>query len=183
MPGRSNLPPIRMLPETYERWLVENPKEVPGGPIILIPNLNSDNKDDIYFEAYQMDSEELPEYFIKNLIIFGNYNKYKGFRIWVTVKGYDYLLMAHQKHYGPFKSKEGKDFKNHPHFHEIDYFSSSQNGKLATRRPVPSTLYPDINSAEILNAFMDYYSIDDNRLGGAQLPNRPTRGQRELDDF
>lgn len=183
MPGRSHLHAIRLLPETYERWLKENLKEVPGGPIVLIPNLYSDNQDDVYFNAYQMNSEELPEHYVKNLIILGIYNKYKGFRIWVTVENYDYLLMAHQKHEGKFQSTDGRALNNHPHFHEIDYSAPPEKGKPATRRPVPASLYPGINSAELLNAFMEHYYIDDGSPNGAQLPSRPSVRQKGLHDF
>lgn len=184
MVGRRHLKPALLHPEMYERWLKENPKEVPGGPIELISNSNDIN--DVYFKAYSISSDELPEHYATNLIIYSTYNKFKKvFCIWVTVDGFDYLLMAHQKHKGPFKSADGKIFKDYPHFHELDFFKPFKKGKPDSRRPVPPSLYSGINSAELLNAFMEYYYIEDARLGSIQHPgyksNRPR--QKRIDEI
>lgn len=169
MAGRAQLKPVLLPWLTYERWLKEKPKEVPGGPIALISNSNDIN--DVYFESYRMNSEELPEHYASNLIIFGTYNKYKKvFCIWITVDGFDYLLMAHQKHTGPFISSDGTPYKDHPHFHELDFFKPFKNGKPDSRRPVPSSLYKGIKSAELLNAFLEHYNIEDARIGNVQHP-------------
>lgn len=181
MTTRRHLPFVTLSPETYEAWLKENPKEVSGGPIRLMPNLDSDDKDNMFFEAYVISSEELPEHYKNNLIIFGNYNEYEGFKIWVTPENYDYLLMAHQTHNGPFISTDGRTFGNHPHFHELDYYKS--NSKPVPRRQVPSNLKLDMSSYEILKVFMEYYFIDDGRDGVVRPPDRPSKRQKELHEF
>ena len=123
MSNKKHLPPAKLNPEIYKAWLNE-PKEVLGGTLKLIRNPNSNNEDDVNLEAYQMNSEELPEYYVKDLVIFGYYNEFVGFKIWVSVDKYCYLLMAHQTHSEKgFISADGREFKNHPHFHEIDFDS------------------------------------------------------------
>jgi len=180
--NRRNQPSVRLLPEIYEAWLKENPKEVAGGPIELIPNSDSEDENDVCLEAYHIDSNILPEHYAKDLLIFGIFNEFEGFKIWVTPKQYDYLLMAHQNYDGPFTSADGKKFENHPHFHEIDYYYNVKS-RPGNRRKVPSMLYPNINSADFLNAFMQYYYIDDGRDENVLLPSRPLKIQKGLDEF
>lgn len=179
--NRRNKPSVRLLTEIYETWLKENPKEVAGGPIVLIPNSDSGDENDVCLEAYHIDSETLPEHYAKDLLIFGVFNEFEGFKIWVTPKNYDYLLMAHQNHSGPFTSADGIKFENHPHFHEIDYYNTKS--RQGTRRKVPSMLYPNINSANLLDIFMQYYHIDDGRDGNVLIPSRPSKIQTGLDEF
>lgn len=184
MTKRRHYPAIRLQIEIYEAWLKENPKIVQGGPIVLLPSPESNDEDDIRFDAYYMDSEILPEHYAKSLFIYGIYNEFEGFKIWVTVKNYDYLLMAHQTHHtGPFTSSDGRKFENHPHFHEIDYLSHMRKGKPNSRRQVPPSLYPGINSAELINSFLEYYYIEDGRKGKIPLPKRPPSRQWGINEF
>lgn len=184
MTKRKHHSAIRLHPKTYEAWLKENAKIVQGGPIVLIPTFESNDENDVRFDAYSMDSEILPEHYAKDLFIFGIYNEFEGFKIWVTVKNYDYLLMAHQTHHsGQFTTSDGRKMGNHPHFHEIDYISNSRKGKPNTRRLVPTSLYPDINSAELLNSFMEHYYIEDGRKGKIPLPKKPPARQWGLHEF
>jgi len=44
-------------------------------------------------------------------------------------------------------------------------------------------LYPNINSADFLNSFMQYYYIDDGRDENVLLPSRPLKIQKGLDEF
>lgn len=184
MSNRSHLPSIRLQPVIYEAWLKENPKDVPGGPLELQPIPEVEDEDAVILESYRMNSEVLPEAYAKNTIIFGDYNRFEGFNIWVTVKGYDYLLMAHQKHSGSFQSADGRNLKNHPHFHELDYNSTQvTGGKVATRRVVPLTLRENINAAQLIEAFIRNYYIEDGRIGEVNLPARKLKRQKGLHEF
>jgi hypothetical protein len=180
---RKHLPHIRLHPQTYERWLKEKPKQVPGGPIILIRNQDSSDDDDVYFEIYHMESDELPEHYARDLIIMGYYNEFEGFKIWITVENFDYLLMAHQKHNGPFTASDGLKYVDHPHFHEIDFYSPLKKGKPDKRWVVIPKLYKGINSAELLNTFIDHYYIEDGRIGNVELPAIQKTKQRGLNEF
>ena len=176
-------PPIKLHPAIYEAWLSENPKIVEGGPLELIPVSDYDDENAVVFEAHHIDSEILPKHYADTTMIHSQYCEFEGLKIWVTPKDYDYLLMAHQKHHGPFRSVDRKIFENHPHFHELDYYAPMKKGKPETRRIVPESLQAGINSAELLEAFLCHYYIDDNRPIAIQLPNRNKIRQRGLDEF
>jgi hypothetical protein len=186
MSKRKYPPPIRLLPLIYEAWLKENPKMVDGGPLVLISNENTDSDDEniAILPNYKMESEILPPHYTENLIIHGHSTQYEGFNLWVTVIGFDYLLMAHKTHYGdPFITVDGKTLGDHPHFHELDYYKPERKGRPATRYQVNDSLNPCINSAELLEAFTQHYYIDDGRTENVKLPDRPLRKQKGLDDF
>lgn len=144
--------PIDLQTPTYEAWIKENPKIVEGGPLILTSNTNfeeSDDIDNVILPNYKMESEILPLHYAEKLIIHGHSTEYEGFNLWVTVMGFDYLLMAHRNHVGPFISFEGKTLYG-PHFHELDYSKTPRKGKPVTRYIAPNSLYPGMHVPELL---------------------------------
>jgi hypothetical protein len=176
-------PPVRLQPTIYEDWLLENPKRVDGGPIELKPNLDFEEEDAVILNSHHINSTILPDHYANNLIILGEYNEFTGFRIWVTPKGFDYLLMAHQTHYGAnFVTVDGSTFGNYPHFHELDLYRSRDGINPGTRRIVTESIYSGIDSASILEAFMCHYNIEDGREKSIELPSRSGR-QWGLDEF
>lgn len=179
MSNKKHLPPANLNQDKYKAWLKEL-KEVLGGTIELIRNPNSNNDDDVNLEARQISSKELPEQYTKDLMIYGYYNDFVGFKIYVAVDKYCWLLMGHQKHdENGFTSVDGIRYGDNPHFHELDF--NTPPNKNGLRRVIPS-LYKGINSAELLNAFMEYYYIDDGS-NTISLPERTkTKRQKRLDE-
>jgi len=176
-------PPVRLNPATYEAWLSENPKAVDGGPIELDADLDYDEEDAVILQAHHVNSQILPKHYADTTIILGEYNEFTGFKIYVTPKGYDYLLMAHQTHpEGEFVTDDGGRYGNYPHFHELNLYRSKSENEPETRRIVTSQLYEGISSAKLLEEFMVYYYIDDARTKPIQTPPRHGR-QRGLDEF
>ncbi len=169
----------KLDPQTYNAWLKEI-KEVLGGALELIHNPNSNNDDDVNLEAHQISSEELSEEYAKDLMIFGYYNDFVGFKIWVAVDEYCWLLMGHQTHTEDgFTSIDGLHYGDHPHFHELDFNTPPKKNGI---HRVISSLQKGINSAELLNAFMAYYNIDDG-TNKVSLPERvKTKRQMKLDE-
>lgn len=181
MPKRD--PPVRLNPAAYESWLSESPKVVDGGPVELEADLDYDDEDAVILQAHHVNSQILPKHYADNTIIFGEYNEFTGFKIYVTPKGYDYLLMAHQKHpEGEFITEDGGRYGNHPHFHELDLYKSNSENEPGTRRIVTGQLYEGISSAELLQEFMVHYYFDDAREESIQPPLRYGR-QRGLEEF
>jgi hypothetical protein len=176
-------PPVRLNPAAYEAWISENPKIVDGGPIELVADLDYDDEDAVILEAHHVNSQILPKHYADKTIIMGEYNDFTGFKIYVTPQGYDYLLMAHQTHpEGEFITADGGRYGNHPHFHELDLYRSRSENEPETRRIVTDKLNEGITSAELLEAFMIKYYLDDNRTHPIQSPIRNGR-QRGLDEF
>ncbi len=179
-------PPVDIQSTLYEAWIQENPKTVEGGPLSLISNTDpADNDDSLILPDYKMESDILPPNYAEKLIIHGHSTEYEGFNLWVTVKGYDYLLMAHKTHYGnPFTSTDGIVYHNHPHFHELDLYKPRHRGEPAKRYKVPKILSPAMSIAELLEEFMKHYYIDDGRTENVKNPNRTIkkRKQKGLND-
>jgi hypothetical protein len=91
--------------------------------------------------------------------------------------------MAHLTHYkGPFKASNGKEYYNHPHFHELDFLTSSKGLGPHDIHEVPPTLFHGMDAAQLLEAFMVNYYIDDNRKDPVQMPMSVSR-QKGLDEF
>lgn len=159
----------------YESWLREL-KAVLGGPIELTPNPNSNDDDNVILRAYTIGSAELPEDFAKDLMIWGYYDDIAGFKIFVTVDEYRWLLMGHQTHTPEpkgFTSVDGVRYGDHPHFHELDFGTPHKKNGL---HRVTSQLRTGISSAELLNALMQYYSIED----GTSNVSLPTRTKTKI---
>jgi len=173
--------PIRLYPQIYEAWLAEKPKMIPGGPLELRPVEDLEDPNAVFLEPYSVISSKLPKHYAEKLIIFGHHNEFKGFKIWVTPKDYDYLLMAHQTHLdGSFFDIEGREFDNYPHFHELDLYNCRPSGEPGTRRIVSSELYCEITSNDLLDVFLDYYHFEDGRTDRVRLPKRPTHRQEKI---
>lgn len=113
------VPPARLDPVIYEAWLGENPKLVQEGPLELKPCDGTTDEDAVNLEAHRVSSDVLDTPYADNLYIYGFHSKYEGFKIYVK-DGHGYLLMAHQTHSnGTFRSDDGREFGDHPHFHLI----------------------------------------------------------------
>jgi len=176
-------PPVRLNPATYEAWLSENPKSVDGVPIELKADPDYDDEDAVILEAHHVNSQILPKYYADKTIIIGEYNEFTGFKVYVTPEGYDYLLMAHQTHNnGDFVTDDGGRYGNYPHFHELNLYRSRSENEPGTRWVVTAQLYEGISPAELLEAFMIKYYLDDDRSEPIQSPIRGGR-QRGLDEF
>lgn len=176
-------PPVDLSPAVYNAWLEESPKKVDQGPLLLKPLLLFSDADAVKFDSHLMNSIKLPKKYANKLIILSEYEEFTGFRIWVTLRGYDFLLMAHQTHYqGPFKARNGKTYHNHPHFHELDLLVSNRGLGANEIHEVPPTLFHGMNAAQLLEAFMVNYHIDDDRIGPVQMPISASR-QKGLDEF
>jgi len=168
---------------TYEKWLLENPKLVDGGPIKLQHDVDFDDDDAVILNSHHVNSEILPEHYARDTIIVGEYNEYTGFKIWVTPVGFDYLLMAHQKHSdGDFVTADRRTFGDHPHFHELDLHKPGDGMYPNTRRIVIESLYSGISSASLLESFMSHYKMDDGREKPIESPSKSGR-QWGIDEF
>lgn len=91
------------------------------------------------------------------------------------------LLMAHQSHSCPFRAADGRRLDDHPHFHELDFFHRI-NGAPGTRRPVPPSLRTGMNSAELLEAFLNHYYFSDGLENVIEMPSRKAV-QKGLEEF
>ncbi len=165
----------------YEAWLGENPKVIEGGPLELTPCPYCSDEDAVNLDAHRVSSEILPGHYADKLHISGYYVEYEGFKIYVKPEGFDYLLMAHQSHSGPFRAADGRKLDDHPHFHELDFFHRV-NGAPGTRRPVPPSLQAGMNSAEFLEAFLNHYYFSDGRLNAIGMPLKKAV-QKGLEEF
>jgi hypothetical protein len=164
-----HLPAAKLDRPKYNAWLKEI-KPVLGGTIKLTHNPYSNNDDDVNLEARAIGSGELPTDYAKDLMIFGYYDDFAGFKIYVSVDEYCWLLMGHQTHTEKgFTCVDGIHYGNHPHFHELDF--STPHNKNGLRR-VTQSLRKGINSAELLNALMEHYYIEDG-TSNVSLPARP----------
>lgn len=163
----------------YETWLKEI-KVVLGGAVKLTPVPDSNNDDDVNLEAYAISSNELPEDYAKNLIIYGYHDDFAGFKIYVALNKHRWLLMGHQTHTEDgFTSVDGIRYGDHPHFHELDFGTSHKKNGLHRVTP---PLHNGITSSELLNALMQYYIIEDG-TSNVSLPTRPkTQVQTRLTD-
>lgn len=177
-------PSIDLSPAAYATWLEENPKLVDQGPIILKPKSLFSDLNAVKFDSHMIGSLKLPKKYADKLVIFSEYDEFTGFYIWVTVKGYDFLLMAHQTHYrGYFIASNGRKYFNHPHFHELDLLTSNRGLGPDSIHEVPPELFQGMNAAQLLEAFMINYYIDDGREEPVQMPTPIPRqmGLEELD--
>ena len=182
-------PTIDLDPPIYEAWIKEKPKIIEGGPLILTSNANfedSDDVDNVILLDYKMESEILPPHYAEKLIIHGHSTDYEGFNLWVTVMGFDYLLMAHRNHYGnPFITIDKQTLYDHPHFHELDYYNPRRRGAPGKRYIAPNSLYPGMRVAELLEVFMRHYYINDGRTEIIGDPDQPPKKhtQKGLHDY
>jgi len=164
-------PPVRLDPVIYDAWLGESPKVIEGGQLELVRYPLYSDEDAVKLDARRVSSEILPSHYANTLFISGYYDEYEGFKVYVKPGGFDYLLMAHQTHSGPFRATDGRRFEDHPHFHELD-FDHRIDGTPGTRRIVPPTLGAGINSAALLEAFLNHYYFDDGRSNEIEMPRR-----------
>ncbi len=159
----------------------ESPKVIEGGPLELTQCPYCSDEDAVNLDAHKVSSDILPNHYADKLHISGYYVEYEGFKIYVKPDGFDYLLMAHQSHSGPFRAADGRKLEDHPHFHELDFFHRI-NGAPGTRRPVPASLWANMNSAELLEAFLNHYYFSDGRLNAIEMPLKRAL-QKGLEEF
>jgi hypothetical protein len=182
MPKRN--PPVELQPAVYEDWLLENPKAVDGGPIVLEddPDIVDDNA--VILPSRHVNSAILPKYYAEITIIFSQYSEFDGIQFYVVPNGFDYLIRADQTHHnGKLITAEGYEYGDYPHFHELDYYRRERNGqKPGTRRRVSESLHENITPSDLLEAFMSYYYICDGRAEPIQQPKKKIK-QKGLDEF
>jgi hypothetical protein len=154
-----NYPPsVRLTPQKYDDWLSENPKTVIGGPI----ELEHDDNGLITFVSRKINTQVLPEHYAKKLYIYCKYNIFKGLKIRVTPEDFDYLLRADPTHEnGKFFTEDGSEYRNWPHFHELDYYKPINDEIPGNRHVVTSGLYLGMPPNEFLDEFKFCYNIDD----------------------
>ncbi len=173
------IPAAKLERLKYEAWLKEI-KLVLGGSLKLTPIPNANNDDEVNLEAQAISSNELPPDYAKDLIIYGYHDDFAGFKIYVALNQHRWLLMGHQTHSEKgFTSVDGAHYTNHPHFHELDF--STPHKKNGIHRVIPS-LHEGINSAELLNNLMQYYSIEDGTSNVSLPARRKTQIQTRLTD-
>lgn len=179
--NRRGAPTPKLVPDVYEQWLKENPKFITSEGVELTEAQNpSDLQAEIILPARRFESDVLPERFQNDLVIYGFEHRFAGMKIWATIEGYDFLLMAHETHHqGNFQTESGEIYANHPHFEEINYFAPDGPGK---RRQVPDDLAPDMGVLDFVEAFLDHYyfspsSTEVSENGGKEI--HPT----DLGDF
>lgn len=154
---------------------------IEGGPLELTQCPYCSDEDAVNLDAHKVSSEILPSHYADNLYISGYYVEYEGFKIYVKPEGFDYLLMAHQSHVGPFRAIDGRRFEDHPHFHELDFFHR-RNGAPGTRRIVTQSLNAEMNSAELLEALLNHYYFSDGRTDTIKMPFK-REVQKGLDEY
>ncbi len=163
---------VRLTPAEYEGWLEENPKTVIGGPI----ELERDDDGLIEFVSRQINTIKLPVHYAKKLYIYCSFNKFNGLKIKVTPENFDYLLMAHPTHTkGKFRTDDGSEYGNWPHFHELDYYKPIDAETPGKRYVVTSGLYLGMPPEEFLKEFKFCYYIDDGRTDSIQSPTKGSR--------
>lgn len=169
----------------YGKWLEELPKKIEGGPIELTPCDGHGEEDDAYnLESHSIRSTVLDSPYVKHIYIMGVYEKYEGFKIYVNIKDKfrdKFLLMGHQHHSGSFETEDHRTFGDHPHFHQIKYIKrrSTIDTERTVREPrktyeIPESLHPEMDSAQLLKAFLKEYYLDD---GGDGEIKKVTRSQ------
>jgi hypothetical protein len=179
-----NDPAVRLRPHIYQAWIDENPKPIDGGPIILEEDPDIDDENAVVLPSRHVDSQILPQNYAEITMIFSQYSEYNGIQFYVVPDGYDYLIRADQTHPdGNFKTVEGDTYGNYPHFHELDYYSTSDNDrKPGTLRRVTEQLFEGIPPEQLLDAFMSKYYLDDGRIGSIQPPTKHVR-QKEISEY
>lgn len=185
--------PARLDPILYDKWLKESPKIIEGGPLELTVCDGYGEDDDAYnLESHKISSQVLDFSSSKYLYIMGFHEKFEGFKIYVNIKDKfldRFLLMCHQFHDGPFETEDGRHFNNHPHFHQIRYFRKRSTFETETRSrearktyEVPSSLYENMDSIRLLEAFLEHYYFDDGFDGEIKTISSD-HFQTELRDF
>jgi hypothetical protein len=176
--------PARLDPVIYKAWLEESPKKIQGGPLELTTCIGySDADDAVNLENHKIISNILDSPRADSLHIIGFHIKYEGFKIYVNIEN-KFLLMGHQYHSGPFKSEDGRDFEDHPHFHQIKYHRDRRGMRIPRKTyEVPISLSAGMNSAELLEAFLMHYFFDDGRINPVQMPSSKKQYQSELGKF
>lgn len=173
-------PSVRLNSTTYEDWLSEKPKTVIGGPI----EPEEDDNGLVSFPSRKINTRILPDHYAKKLFIYCTYNIFKGLKIRVTPENFDYLLMAHPTHEkGKFKTEDGSEYGNWPHFHELDYFKPLNEETPGTRHVVTSGLYLGMPPKEFLDEFKFCYYIEDGASGSVQTPIRGSRQRGLTEDY
>lgn len=177
-------PPVCLGPTIYEAWLSENPKTVDEGPIELEEDPDYDDENAVVLPARHVSTQVLPEHYADDTMIFSEYSEYNGIKFYVSPRGYDYLIRADQTHHdGSFTTKEGYKYGDYPHFHELNLHRLARDGRNPeTWRIVTDLLHDEITPADLLEAFMLKYYLDDKRTQPIQSPPRHGR-QRGLDEF
>lgn len=160
----------------YERWLSEDPKTVVGGDITLEP-LSVKSTDVLTFDSRVFRSSILPVHYRKKLVLLGESNEFEGFKVKATVIGFDYLLMGHHSHEGPFFSADQKQYPDgHPHFHEIDHYMAAADGGPGTRRIVLPEHADGMSAEDFLDTFFAKYRFAD-EAGKVLSASGETNGQ------
>lgn len=171
MAKRKWKPPVRLEPEIYDEWIAENPKMIEEGPLELKPCPLCGDVEAVNLEAHHVFSGILPDNYADTLCIYGIYNEFEGFKIYVTPTDFDYLLMAHQHHNGQFISDDGRKLNDHPHFHQLNYDRRSSGGP-GTKRIVPIGLSAGMNPADLLEIFLNHYDFNDGRSIAISMPEK-----------
>lgn len=150
-------PPIKLPPAVYDDWLDEE-KAIVAGPPMLRTRAN--NPDYLAFDAHSFTSDVLPPHYAENLFVVGSWNRFTGLCVTATVRGFDYLLMGHIRHTGPFTDCDGiARADKFPHFHELDYYAPPSGGHPATKRRVTADLHLGMGPADFLDAFAEHYQF------------------------
>ena len=177
-------PPVSLQPAIYDAWLAENPKMIEAGPVKLEPVPDSVDPDMVFLPSYHVDSEVLPQHYADTLMVFGTSNEFEGFQIRVTPKGFDYLLMGHQRHRsGPFVDQNGNTQTDSPHFNELDLYRRPKDGRPRNRHIVLPELHKGIAPDKFLEVFLDHYNFDDNRVGAVPPAVRESAAQRKIHEY
>jgi len=139
--------------------------------------LERDDNGLISFKSRKINTQVLPDHYARKLYIYGKYNKIKGLKIKITSEGFDYLLRADPTHEkGKFKTEDGGEYENWPHFHELDYHHPIDDETPGTRRVVTSGLYLGMPPEKFLDEFKFCYNIDD---GAESTLVKPIKGSRQ----
>lgn len=171
---------VRLNATTYEDWLSENPKTVVGGPI----DIETDNYGTKFFISRKMITKILPDHYAKKLFIYCSYNFYKGLKIRVTPENFDYLLRADPTHeMGNFRTEDGSEYGNWPHFHELNFFKPLDDNTPGTRRIVTSGLYLGMPPNAFLDEFKFCYNIKDGAEEQTQAPITGSRQRGLTEDY
>jgi len=95
---------------------------IEGGPLELTQCPYCSDEDAVNLDAHKVSSDILPNHYADKLHISGYYVEYEGFKIYVKPDGFDYLLMAHQSHSGPFRAAMAENLKIIRTFMSLTFF-------------------------------------------------------------
>lgn len=167
---KSKRAPVIIPPQTYRAWRDEKHKEVRHAPPLTMSATVSLGQTRFILEAHEFASR-VPGLRDKTLILRGYPEGPRQYTVKATVKGYDFLAMAHLGHAHPLRASTGEFGAWTPHFEEIDHYNIDGDGLPAKVRIVTDKLLSGkLDERDLIEFFLEAYFFCGN--GKASLSAR-----------